>query len=173
MAKKTILRLVNILEEPELGENAVEELKKFGSICIPEVIKKIEYRIKHPIRKGVGIDLITAYALTTIGEIRCGESINFLNNLLDDYMSVIPSESFDPTKRDWKYRNVDFFHLLDCMVRQQNIKAISHIRKARNFFPKNYTDHIICQTAIDRIKNERPDEGYLPLEALDIAFPGF
>jgi len=37
--KKTILDLVNILEEPELGENAVEELKKFGPICVPEVKK--------------------------------------------------------------------------------------------------------------------------------------
>lgn len=173
MAKKTILRLINILEEPELGENAVEELKKFGPICIPEVIKRVEYRIKHPIKKGVGIDLITAYSLTTIGEIRCDESINFLNNLLDNYMSEIPHESFDPTKRDWKYRNVDFFHLLDCMVKQQNKRAIPHIRKARDFFPENYTDYIICQIAIDRIKTKTPDEGYLPLEALDMSLPEF
>ena len=171
MSKKTtILHWVNILEEPELGENAKEELIKIGSICIPKVIKKIEYRIKHPIKKGVSIDLITAYALSTIGEIRCEKSIQFLNNLLDGYMSEMPSESFDPTKRDWKYRNVDFFHLLDCMVKQQDKKAISHIEKARDFFPENYTDYMICQTAIDRIKNKMSDEGYLPLEALDIAY---
>lgn len=34
---------------------------------------------------------------------------NFLNNLLDDYITEMPEETFDPTKRDWKYRNVDFF----------------------------------------------------------------
>jgi len=88
-------------------------------------------------------------------------------------MSKMPNKPFDPTEYDWKYRNVDFFHLLDCMVRQQNKSAIPHIRKARDFFPENYTDYIICQTAIDRIKTKSPDEGYLPLEALDIAFPGF
>jgi len=163
--------LVNTLEEPELGENAKEALKKFGPICIPEVIKKVEYRIKHPIKKGDSLDLITAQALSTIGEIRCDESIEFLNDLLDDYVSEMPDEIFNPTKRDWEYRNVDFFHLLDCMVKQQDKRAIPHIRKAKNFFPENYTDYIICQIAIGRIKKRKPDEGYLPLEALDIAFP--
>ncbi|MBI5356521.1 hypothetical protein HZB78_02820 [Candidatus Collierbacteria bacterium] len=168
---RTIVRLINALEKPGLGENAREALKKFGPACIPEVIKKIKYRIKHPIKKGDGLDLITAQALSTIGETRCDESIKFLNNLLDNYMSEIPNESFDPTKCDWKYRNVDFFHLLDCMVKQQDKRAIPHIRKARNFFPENYTDYKICQIAIGRIKKGRPNEGYLPLESLEIAFP--
>lgn len=169
--KRTIVHLVNALEEPELGENASEALKKFGPICIPKVIKKLEYRIKHPIRKGTSIELSTAYALSTLGDIRCDESIKFLNNLLDNYMSEMPSETFDPTERDWKYRNVDFFHLLDCMVKQQDKRAIPHIRKARDFFPENYTDYKICQIAIGRIEKGRPDEGYLPLEMLEIAMP--
>ena len=168
--ERAITPFVDTLEEEEIGENAKEALKKFGTVCIPKVIKKVEYRIAHPITEGRGLDLITSYALSTIGEIRCGESTKFLNELLDDYVSEMPDESFDPTKLDWKYRNVDFFHLLDTMVRQQDKRAIPHIRKARDFFPDNYTDHKICQIAIGRIKKGRV-EGYLPLEALEIAMP--
>jgi len=168
--RRAITPLVDALEESELGESVKEALKKFGSVCILEVIKKLEYRIAHPISKGVSIDRVTAYALNTIGEIRCDKSINFLNKLLDDYMSEMPDEAFDPTKRDWKYRNVDFFHILDCMVRQQDKRAIPYIRKARDFFPENYTDYKICQIAIGRIKKGEV-EGYLPMEAMEIAYP--
>lgn len=168
---RAIAPLVDALEEKELGEYAKEALKKFGPICIPEVIKKVKFRIAHPIKDMDEKGLTTDHALSTIGEIRCDESINFLNELLDDYMSEMPEGPFDPSKYDWKYRNIDFFHLLDCMVKQQDKRAIPHIRKARDFFPKNYTDYKICQIAIGRIKKRRPDEGYLPLEALEIAFP--
>lgn len=167
---RAIKPLANALEEQELGENAKEALKKFGPVCIPEVMKKLRYRFAHPIKKGSGLDRITADALSTIGEIRCDVSTKFLNTMLDDYMSELPDEGFDPTERDWKYRNVDFFHLLDCMVRQQDKRAIPHIREARDFFPENYVDYKICQIAIGRIKKGRV-EGYLPMEALEIALP--
>lgn len=65
---------------------------------------------------------------------------------------------------------MDFFHLLDCMVHQQDKRAIPHIRKARDCFPENYTDYKVCQIAIGRIKKGRV-EGYLPMEALEIAMP--
>lgn len=168
--ERAIGPLADALEEPELGENAYEALKKFGSACISEVIKRIEYRIAHPIKTGPSIDLITSHGLNAIGEIKCDKSIKFLNNLLDDYVSEMPGEVFDPTKREWKYRNVDFFHLLDCMVRQQDKRAIPHIRKARDCFPENYTDYKICQIAIGRIKKGKV-EGYLPMEALEICMP--
>ena len=168
--KRAIKPLVDILEDRELGENTKEALKKFGPACIPEVIKKLRYRIAHPIKKGYGLDRITAPALSTIGEIRCEESIKFLNDLLDDYMSKMPDEVFDPTERNWKYRNVDFFHLLDCMVRQQDKRAIPHIRETRDCFSENYVDWKICQIAMGRIKKGRV-EGYLPMEALEITMP--
>lgn len=167
---RAIKPLVDALEDREFGENTKEALKKFGPVCIPEVIKKVRYRIAHPVKKGSGLDRITAPALSTIGEIRCEESIKVLNELLDDYMTELPEEVFDPTERDWKYRNVDFFHLLDCMVRQQDKRAIPHIRKARDCFPENYADYKICQIAIGRIKKGRV-EGYLPMEALEITMP--
>jgi hypothetical protein len=85
-------------------------------------------------------------------------------------MSEIPDDPFDPTKLDWKYRNIDLFHLLDCMVRQQDKSAIPHIKKARDHFPEEYTDYLICQIAIGRIKKGKV-EGYLPMEALEIAMP--
>jgi len=168
--KRAIDPLVNALEEEEIGENAERALKKFGPVCIPKVIRKVKYRIAHPIKKERGTDLVTANALSTIGEIRCDESVRFLNELLDDYVSEMPDEVFDPTKLDWKFRNVDFFHLLDCMVHQQDKRAIPHIRKARDCFPENYTDYKVCQIAIGRIKKGRV-EGYLPMEALEIAMP--
>jgi len=76
--------LVDVLEDREIGEKAKEALKNFGPACIQEVIKKVRYRIAHPIKKGFGRDRITAPGLSTIGEIRCDKSIKFLNELLDD-----------------------------------------------------------------------------------------
>jgi hypothetical protein len=66
--------------------------------------------------------------------------------------------------------NVDFFHILEAMVRQQNTNSIPHIRKARDFFPDEYVDYKICQIAMGRIKKGHTD-GFLPLEYLDIAMP--
>jgi len=171
--EEAIKPLISTLEDEDsdLGEHAKDALKKFGPVCIPEVITKVEYRIAHPIKRRTNTGLVTGYALSAIGEIRCDESIKFLNRLLDDYISEMPKESFDPSERDWKFRNVNLFHLLDCMVKQQDRRAIPHIKKARDFFPKNYTDHKVCQIAIGRIKKKMPDEGYLPLEALDIMLP--
>jgi len=168
--KRAVKPLVNALEDHELGEDASEALKKFGTGCIPEVIKKVEYRIAHPVENDRAFILLTNYPLSTIGEIRCDESLKFLTELLDDYMSRVPDGPFDPSKRDWEYRNVDFFHLLDCLVRQQDKRAVPHMERARDFFPENYTDYKVCQIAIGRIKKGRV-EGYLPLEALDIAMP--
>lgn len=163
-------RAIMPLEDIDLGHIANEALVKIGPACIPEVIKKVEYRIENPIKEGRGLANITGSALCTIGEIRCDESIEFLNNLLDDYMSEMPDEAFDPTKRDWKFVNVDFFYILESMVRQQDKRAIPHIKKARDFFPDNYVDYKICQIAMGRIKKGRV-EGFLPLEVLDIAMP--
>lgn len=168
--KRAIALLADALEETELGESAEQALIKIGPICIPEVIKKFEYRIANQVKHGSGNDRLTNSMLSTIGGIRCDESITFLNKLLDDYMSKIPHEVFDPSKRDWKYVNVDFFFILESFVRQQDKRAIPHLQKARDFFPKNYVDYIVCQIAIGRIKKGRV-EGFLPLEAMDIAIP--
>lgn len=168
--ESAITPLVSALEEEDLGDEVQKALIKFGTACIPEVIKKVEYRIANPVKEGRGADHITMNALSTIGEIRCDESNEFLTKLLDDYMSEMPDHTFDPSKYDWKYINVDFFHLLDSMVRQQDKRAIPHIRKARDFFPDNYADYKICQIAMGRIKKGKV-EGYLPLEVLDIAMP--
>jgi hypothetical protein len=167
---RAIKPLADALEDFELGENAYRALKKFGSACISDVIQRIEYRIAHPIETGSSLDMITSHALKVLGDIHCDQSSHFLNNLLDDYISEMPDETFDPTTFEWKYRNIDFFHLLDCMVKQQNISAIPHIRKARDCFPKEYTDFIICQIAIGRLKKGTV-EGYLPMEAMEIAMP--
>ncbi|MCK4347516.1 MAG: HEAT repeat domain-containing protein [Thermoplasmatales archaeon] len=168
--KRAIEPLMDAFKEFGLRETAERALKKFGRICAPKAIKKIEDIIrKHTNKKG-GMNPIISSTLSVIGEIQCDESINFLNRLLDDYTDNMPEEGFEITKHEWKYQNFDFFHLLDCMVRQQNKKAIPFIKKARDQFPENYTDYKICQIAIGRIKKERV-EGYLPMEALEIMMP--
>jgi hypothetical protein len=95
-----------------------------------------------------------------MGEMRDERAIMPLINALENR----------PSKRDWKYVNVDLFHILESMVRQQDTSAISHIRKARDFFPDIYVDYKICQIAMGRIKKGHVD-GFLPLEYLDIAMP--
>ncbi len=57
---RAIKPLVDALEVRELGENAKEALKKFGHVCIPEVIKKLRYRFAHPTRKPKLLTLINA-----------------------------------------------------------------------------------------------------------------
>jgi hypothetical protein len=168
---RAIEPLADTLEHFDLGEYAYNAFKQFGSQCIPTVIERIEYRIVHPIEAGISIDLITSYAFSVLGDIQCDQSSQFLNtfldNYIDDYILEMRDETFNPTKRKWKYMNVDFFHLLDCMVRQQNKSAIPIIKKARDCFPKEYTDYIICQIAIGRLKKGEV-ESYLPMEALEI-----
>lgn len=167
--ERAIMPLINALEnrDGELDILANETLVKFGPMVIPEVIKLVEHRIANPIKDASNL---TGSALLTIGEIQCDESAEFLNKLLDEYRSEMPGESFDPGKRSWKYMNVDFFHVLESMVRQQDKRAIPHIRKARDFFPDIYVDYKICQIAMGRIKKGHVD-GFLPLEYLDIAMP--
>ena len=166
---RAIKPLVQCLEHKGLGEDCHYALVQIGPACVPEIIKLIEYRIAHPVPEK-GLITLTHNPLSAIGNIRCETSAAFLNSLLDDYMQAMPMESFDPTAKNWPYRNVDFFHLLDCMVRQQDKSSIPHIRNAQKRFPKNYTDYLVCRIAVGRIKKGRV-EGYLPLEAMDISMP--
>lgn len=148
---RAIEPLADALEDFELGENACRSLKRFGAACIPEVIRRIEYRVAHPFEEGSNY-MTTSHALTILGAIHCDESSHFLNNLLDDYISEMPDEAFDPTTHAWKYRIVDFFHLLDCMVKQQNKSAIPHIRGAMDCFQEGYTDYKMCRIAIEKLE---------------------
>ena len=168
--ERAIAPLVDLLENPDIGSNAEDALLGFGPACVPEVIRQMEHRIARPVEDKGGFILLTTYHLRTIGDIRCDRSIEFLNGLLDDYMSEMPRETFDPSALDWKYRNVDFFQILDAMVKQQDERAIPHIEKARDAFPPEYVDHRICQVAIDRISSGEK-EGYLPMEAIEMAVP--
>ena len=168
--ERAVEPLMDAFKEFGLGETAKRALKKFGHVCIPKAIKKIEDIIEKHTNKNKGMGHIISSTLSVIGEIQCDESINFLNGLLDDYTDNMPEEGFEITKHKWKYQNFDFFQILDCMVRQQNKKAMPFIKKARDQFPENYTDYKICQIAIGRIKKGRV-EGYLPMEALEIAMP--
>ena len=167
--EKAIKILVKYIEERGLDEKVKEELVKIGPECLDEVINKINYRINNPIEQE-GLFCLTNMALRVLGEIRCEKSTNYLNNLLDDYMDAMPRKVFNPNQYDWPYRNIDFFHLLDCMVIQQNKSSIPYIKKARDDFPPRNVEFIICQIAIGRIKKGKV-EGYLPMESMDIMLP--
>lgn len=167
---EAIKPLVEYLEDKKLGEDCKNALVKFGPVSVPEIIKAVETRISHPVEESGGFISRTHFALSALGKIKCHESAAFLNKLLDDYMEAMPSEDFDPFGHDWPYCNVDFFHLLDCMVKQQDKSSIPHIKKAGERFPHDYTEYLICQMAAGRIENGSV-EGYLPLEALNLAIP--
>ncbi len=168
--KRAIKPLADLLEVEHAGDFACGALKLFGKECIPEVIKRVGYRLDNPLADVSSPDALTRSALSVIGEIKCEESSSFLKNLLDEYIDEISENGLGIDDPEWRFTNLDFFHLLDCMVRQQDKSAIPYIKKARDFFPKEYTDHLLCQIAIGRIKKERV-EGYLPMEALEIAMP--
>ncbi|MDM8517200.1 hypothetical protein QUF76_13445, partial [Desulfobacterales bacterium HSG16] len=69
-----------------------------------------------------------------------------------------------------QYINFEFFQILDCMVKQQNKRSVPHIYKSRNFFPKGFVDYTVCNIAAGRIE-KGINKGYLPMEAVEIAFP--
>lgn len=94
---RAIEPLADALEDFELGEYTYRALMKFGSVCIPNVIQRIEYRITNPLESGDSLDLITSHALKVLGDIQCDQSSHFLNNLLDGYTSEMSDETFDPT----------------------------------------------------------------------------
>lgn len=176
--KRAIEPLVDVLEDMELGEAAIDALINYGSEVIPEVIekviRKVKYRLAHPIKRKYHNEL-TSHPLSLICKIKCEESIQFLIELLDDFnvhmkKLEIGPEGFNSSQTDWKYRNLNLFHLIDCMVRQQDKRAIPHIIKMRDTFPSHYVDHILCQKAINRI-NKGKIKGYLPMEALELAMP--
>lgn len=168
--ERAIPPLTDVLEDEELGGDAMEALLEFGPTCIPKVIEKVKHRITHPITENRNPTMLTMYPLFTIGKVKCEESVEFLNNLLDDYISETPDKPFDPRKKDWKYVNVDFFHILDAMVSQQDERAIPHIKKAKEFFPERYIDYKICQKAIDRIKKKDPESAFA-YESVEMAVP--
>jgi hypothetical protein len=165
--KDFVSKYLNFMEISGLSDEAFEVLNQNKDKIIPQFIDQIN-KMKTVHQQERDIEYAIRDCLTAIGKIRCDESVNFLNNLLDNYMEELGKYNHDDESN--KYINFDFFHILDCMVKQQDKRSIAHIIKARDFFPKEYTDFIVCQIAAGRIKKGR-NEGYLPMEALEIAFP--
>ncbi len=147
-----------------------EKLSKNKKTIVPKFIKEINSLMTiHQNENDVKYKINSI--LLAIGMIRCERSVKFLNSFLEAYMKELERYDSGNEKNEYvKYTNLDFFHLIDCMVKQQNKKSIPYITKARDFFPKEYTDHIICQIAIGRIRKREVD-GYLPMEALEITMP--
>lgn len=158
------------LLQEELDETAGKVLQKFGPVAVPHIIDIVRSAVTPNSRQKAPPKKDLSYALITLGAIRCDESCLFLNSLLEDYMAALPPGPFDTEKHEWPYRNIEFFLLLDAMVKQQDERAVPHIRKAMQAFEPEYIDHLVCRIAIGRIKKKLPD-GYLPLEALDLSLP--
>ncbi|KXA95938.1 hypothetical protein AKJ38_04210 [candidate division MSBL1 archaeon SCGC-AAA259I14] len=167
---RAIPPLSDALKDEQVGRAAMEALLQFGPACVPEVTEKVEHEVANPVEEDrEGLER-TYYPLLTIGRIRCDESVEFLNELLDDYMSEIPDEPFEPGEEDWKYAEVNFYHILDAMVAQQDERAIPHIEGAEEFFPERSVEPRICREAIDRIEEGDPDSAFA-WEAVEMAFP--
>lgn len=158
--KKAIPDLVALLPHENIGEKAGKALQKFGRPAVSEIIRLLKSTITPLPNKTIPTEISTTYALITLGNIQCDESIHFLNALLDEYMEEVPQEIFDPKKHEWRFRNIDFFLLLDAMVKQQDERAIPHIKKVMDFYPEECADNTVCRIAIGRIRKKKP-EGFL------------
>jgi len=155
------------LQLSDMSDGSFEKLSQNKENIIPIFINEINSLMKIRQDKGEVNEKINTL-LTGIGKIKCSESANFLNNLLIGYMKELEKYDFEDERN--KYINFDFFHIIDCIVKQQNKTSIPHILQARDFFPEEYTDHIICQIAVGRIMKGE-NNGFLPAEALDISLP--
>lgn len=162
--------LIPMINDDDLLEEVSDALIAIGEPIIQELIELFKHKMNNE-RNDVHTTMDNI--LLTIGKIQCEKAAEYLNDLLDEYIAVMPDKEFDPSKYEWKFRNVDFFHILEAIVRQQNKNSIEHLKEARDRFPSNYTEHLVCQIAIGRIIKHRPGEGFLPLEALDIMIPSF
>ena len=163
--------LVDILERTVHVDAVSSAISlNIGKEAVPFLIERVKSRIGKPVKDQNGFRQVTNNHILCLGSIRSKVSLDFLTALLDDYIKEMPSKSFDVGKHKWKYSSFNLFHILEALVRQQNKKAIPHIAKARDKFPIEFVDHKICQIALGRIALAKP-EGFLPLEALDLAFP--
>ena len=164
---KFLSKYLALMADFPLPDKTFEMISHYKKFIIPIFVNEINSLMKiNQFNREVN-DKVT-HLLTGIGKIKCDESANFLNHLLDDYMKELEKYDFEDERN--KYKNFEFFYILDCMVKQQNKTAIPYLIHARDFFPEEYTDHIICQIAIGRIiKGE--DEGFLPGEAINISLP--
>ncbi|MBU4254161.1 MAG: hypothetical protein KJ727_06150 [Acidobacteria bacterium] len=162
--------LTTALLHEDLGETAGKVLQQFGPTAVPRIIDLVHAAVTPGPNQKAPPKKYLFHALITLGAIRCNESALFLNSLLDDYITALPPGPFNTEKHQWPFRNIDFFLLLDSMVKQQDERAVPHIRRAMLAFDPQYTDHLVCRIAIGRIIKKMPD-GFLPQEALDISFP--
>lgn len=154
----------------DLGEAAGKVLQKLGPQTVPHIIDIVRSAITPDSRQKAPPKKDLSYALITLGAIRCDESCLFLNSLLDDYIAALPPGPFDTEKYEWPFRNIEFYLLLDAMVKQQDKRAVPHVQRSMQAFKPEYIDHLVCRIAIGRIKKKQPD-GYLPMEALELTLP--
>ncbi|OQX79435.1 MAG: hypothetical protein B6D64_04925 [Bacteroidetes bacterium 4484_276] len=165
--KKFLSKYYQLMANQDMSDGSFEKLSQNKENIIPIFINEINSLMKIRQDKGEVNEKINTL-LIGIGKIKCSESANFLNNLLIGYMKELEKYDFEDERN--KYINFDFFHIIDCIVKQQNKTSIPHILQARDFFPEEYTDHIICQIAVGRIMKGE-NNGFLPAEALDISLP--
>lgn len=201
--------LIPLINDDDLSEEVSDALVNIGEPIVQTLTKIFTNEMSDEFDD---IYPTTDNILLTIGKIQCEESTEFLNNLLDEYVTELPvkkfdsseqngnfmnvdffhilrdmffnplleeyiaelaDKKFDPSELEWKFRNVDFFHILEAIVKQQNERSVDHLKRARDTFPKNYAEHLVCQIAIGRIIKHRPEEGFIPLEFMSVIVPPY
>ncbi|MGC8515852.1 MAG: HEAT repeat domain-containing protein [Thermoplasmata archaeon] len=161
--------LIPLIDDPNISSEVIDALAEIGQPVAARLIAMFNDRLTSSGKTG-NVDK-TDDILLAIGKTRCDESSNLLNNLLAEYIEKMPRRSFDTNTHEWKFKNVDFFYILEAIVRQQDERLIPVLKKARDAFHPEYTEHLLCQIAIGRIIKKRPEEGFLPLEVMDIMLP--
>ena len=164
-------KLVELLDNEKYNSEISQLISdNIGKDAVPYLLTRNDQITKMSFEQRKPLEHTIDSILLCIGSIRNGASISYLTGLLDDYISNMPDGPFDPSVYGWKYSFFDLFHILEALVRQQNMKAIKSIEKARDSFPIEYVDHKMCQIALGRIKLKKP-EGFIPLEAIEMAVP--
>ncbi|MHB8360327.1 MAG: hypothetical protein ACYDAO_10075 [Thermoplasmataceae archaeon] len=161
--------LMPLINDKDLIDDICGALHGINVPVVPQLIKMFNKKLK---MNSSGKNALTANNIfLSIGKVQSDESLEFMNSVLDEYTTEMPKEEFDPSELDWKFKNLDFFYILEAFVRQQDERSIDRLKKVRDMFPPEYTDHLSCQIAIGRIIKKKPDDGFLPLEVMDIMIP--
>ncbi|MHB1439393.1 MAG: hypothetical protein ACYCSO_00755 [Cuniculiplasma sp.] len=163
--------LMPLISDKDLIDDISGALHGINVPVLPQLIKMFNKKLKVDT---TGKDVLSANNIfLSIGKVRCDESLEFMNSVLDEYINEMPKEEFDTSEMDWKFKNLDFFYVLEAFVRQQDERSIDRLKKVRDIFPPEYMDHLACQIAIGRIIKKKPDDGFLPLEVMDIMIPSW
>lgn len=162
--------LIETLERDIYFELVGRALERIGPSGIPLVIDAVDDRIENPDEapEGSRTDAFVREGLRVIGNVRCEQSSTYLIELLEAVAVDMAAAPYDADKEDLKYAEIEFSQLLDSIVKQGDEAAIEPLETARDAIPSDSLEFVLYQIALGRLRLGETDEGYLPMESMDI-----